>query len=56
MKAVNYFTYGPHKKGYTLSSFEQDMAISADNEEAKKRVDKQVAFWKKEDAYVKSHT
>lgn len=49
-----YFMYGPHKKGYTLTEFNKD-SVSED-EQAKKRAEKQLAFWKKEDAYVKSHT
>ena len=56
MKEQNafYFMYGTHKKGYTLSDFNSD--ITSEDEQAKKRVEKQIAFYKKEDAYVKSHT
>lgn len=55
MKVENYFIYGAHKKGYTVEDFKQD-SVAEDDENAKKRVEKQVAFWKKEDAYVQSHT
>lgn len=53
MNEATYFMYGTHKKGYTLSDFIEDS--KSDDEMAKKRVEKQIAFWKKEDAYVKSH-
>lgn len=53
-KNAIYFMYGTHKKGYTLADFNSD--ITSEDEQAKKRAEKQVTFWKKEDAYVKSHT
>lgn len=56
MKNEIYFTYGPHKKNYTLEDFNSDEQLSTTDEQAKKRVGKQIDFYKKEDAFVKSHT